>query len=105
MPTLEALICRIVKESKRSTGEMEVSKVDTYDKARGHSKPHGRSLRQEAWSNKKDGKKSLSSEKMPKEVSLIAPKLPYPQRLNWKEDLILQNFVETIKEEKINSLC
>lgn len=41
MPTLEALIRRIVKEGKRSAGEREVSKEDTDAQSRHHSKPHG----------------------------------------------------------------
>lgn len=47
------------------------------------------------------GKNSMHK-KVPKEVKLFAPKLPYPQSLMRKYDLIFQNLMETIREVKVN---
>lgn len=40
--------------------------------------------------------------KVPKEVNPYTPKLPYPEKLTKKEDIILQNMMDTIKEVKVN---
>lgn len=55
VPTLEALICRIVKEAKKPVGDKEVSKENVADKPRGHSKPRGWSPWQEARNSEKSG--------------------------------------------------